>query len=154
MRLLLPVLLLGIVVMTPPAFADTPVQTNSSDEQAVLAFEAAVMSSYNRGDAAAAANHYAIDALVYIPGQPTKVGRNAIAANIARFMQDANFKLGYKNDLVSVAASNDLARTRGMLEVTYTDPQTRSARTITSNYLLVLRRDPKDGWQVVEDISF
>ena len=69
-------------------------------------------------------------------------------------MRDANFKLGYKNETLSVAASNDVAYTRGKLQVTYTDPETRAARTINSNYLLVLRRESKLGWQVVEDISF
>ena len=69
-------------------------------------------------------------------------------------MQDANFKLGYKNETLSLAAGNDLAYTRGKLQVTYTDPKTRAARTINSNYLPVMRREPKSGWQVVEDISF
>lgn len=75
-------------------------------------------------------------------------------ANIARFMQDANFKLSYENERVSVAGSNDFAHTRGKLHATYTDPKTRTARTIRSNYPLVMRRDPQSGWQVVEDISF
>jgi ketosteroid isomerase-like protein len=112
------------------------------------------MNSYNGGDPALAARHYATDAFVFIPGQPVTHGRDAIMANIARFMQDENFKLGYENERVSVAASNDLAHTRGKLRVTYTDPKTRAARTITSNYLLVMRRDPQSGWQVIEDISF
>jgi ketosteroid isomerase-like protein len=155
MRLLSPVLLAGCIVMqSGAASAEAPTHMPSSSEQAVLAFEAEVMNSYNGGDAALAARHYAADAFVFIPGQPVTRGRASIAANIVRFMQDANFKLGYKNERVSVAVSNDLAHTRGKLQVTYTDPKTRAARTITSNYLLVMRRDPQFSWQVVEDISF
>lgn len=154
MRLSFPLALAGSIVMAATAIAETPIRSASAQEQAVLAFEAALMASYNRGDAAFAASHYATDALVFIPGQPTKIGRGAIEANIARFMRDANFKLSYENQKVVVAASDDLARTRGKLEVTYTDPKTRAARTISSDYILVLRRHPETGWQVVEDLSF
>ena len=44
--------------------------------------------------------------------------------------------------------------TRGKLTVTYTDPKANTARTINSNYLLVMQRQPGAEWQVVEDISF
>ena len=155
MRLLAPALLAGCTLMqSGSASAEAPTNMPSRAEQAVRAFEAEVMNSYNSGDAALAARHYAMDAFVFIPGQPVTHGRNAIMANIARFMQDSNFRLGYENERVSVAASNDFAHTRGKLQVTYTDPKTRAVRTTTSNYLLVMRRDPLSGWQVLEDISF
>ena len=155
MRLLAPVLLAGCtLIQGDSASAEASTNTPSSSEHDLRAFEAEVMNSYNGGNATLAARHYAMDAFVFIPGQPATHGRSAITANIARFMQDPNFKLGYKNERASVAASNDLAHTRGKLQVTYTDPKTRAARTITSNYLLVMRRDPQSGWQVVEDISF
>lgn len=150
-----PLVLSGCIMLNSvSASAQAPVQEPGSQEEAVRHFEAHVMNSYNRGDAAAAARHYAVDAIVFIPGQPTTRGREAIAANIARFMRDANFKLGYKNEKLSVAASNDVAYTRGKLQVTYTDPETRVARTINSNYLLIMQRDAQSGWQVVEDVSF
>lgn len=155
MRLLAPVLLAGCtLVQGGSASAEAPTNMPSSPEQSVRAFEAEVMNSYNGGNAALAGRHYATDAFVFIPGQPATRGREAIMANIARFMQDANFKLSYENERISVAGSNDFAHTRGKLHVTYTDPKTRTARTIRSNYLLVMRRDPQSGWQVVEDISF
>lgn len=140
MRLLAPVLIAGCtLIQGGSASAQAPTNMLSSPEQAVRAFEAEVMTSYNGGDAALAARHCATDAFVFIPGQPATRGREAIMASIARFMQDANFKLGYKNERVSVAASNDFAHTRGTLQVTYTEPETRAARTVTSNYLLVMR---------------
>lgn len=153
-RLLPPLIFCGCMLQSGPASAEAPTLVSASYEQAVRSFEAEVMNSYNQGDAAQAARHYATNAVQFIPGQPTTRGRDAITSNIARFMQDANFKLGYKNETLSVAAGNDLAYTRGKLQVTYTDPKTRAARTINSNYLLVMSRDPKSGWQVVEDISF
>ena len=143
-----------ILMLSCPASAESPVAELASSEQDVRSFEAEVMNSYNGGDAEQAARHYAVDAFVFIPGQPATHGREAITQNIARFMQDANFKLGYKNETTSVAASNDAAYTRGKLQVTYTDPKTRAARTINSNYLLVMRGDQEVGWQVVEDVSF
>ena len=126
----------------------------ASLEQTVRAFEAEVFSAYNHRDADLAAGHYASDAWVFIPGQQVARGREAIAANIARFMKDPNFKLGYTNEKLCVAANNDMAYSRGKLQVSYTDPKTQAVRTITSNYLLVMRKDSKAGWQVVEDISF
>jgi ketosteroid isomerase-like protein len=154
-QLLAPVLLAGCIV-TPAALAaaQTPAGLPSSPEQAVLAFEAELMNSYNGGDAAVPARHYATDAFVYVPGEPVARGRAAITANIARFMRDSNFRLGYENEIVTVAASNDLAHTRGKLRITFTDPKSRAARMATSHYLLVMRRDPQSGWQVVEDVSF
>lgn len=153
-RSFLPLVVFGsVLAQGAPAKADTD-KVVSSSKQAVRAFESEVFSAYNEGDAARAAAHYAIDAWVFIPGQPVSSGREAIAANIARFMKDPNFKLGYTNETLSVAADNDMAYSRGKLQVSYTDPRTKAARTITSNYILVMRRDAKAGWQVVEDISF
>ena len=152
-RSFLPLMLLSTVLSAAPetsAGSDKPM----GSEQAVRDFESQVFSAYNQTDPALAARHYAKDAWVFIPGQPTARGREAIGANIARFLKDPNFKLGYTNDVVSVSASNDLAYTRGRLRVSYTDPKAQTARTITSNYMLVMRRDGEAGWQVVEDISF
>lgn len=123
-------------------------------EAEVRSFEAAVFSAYNGDDPARAATFYANDAFVFVPDQPHTKGREAIAANIARYMQDPHFALGYVNELTHVSASGDLAYTRGKLTVTYTDRRTKAARTIKSSYLLVMRREPSAVWQVVEDISF
>ncbi len=153
--------LLAILILPAPAVtggciavAQTPSQASASIEEDVRAFEAEVMNSYNRGNAEQAARHYASNASVFIPGQPPTRGREAISANITRFMQDPNFKLGYKNEALDVAASNDVAYTRGELQVTYTDKQSGAARTTNGNYLLVMRRESNSGWQVIEDVSF
>lgn len=154
-RPLLPLILFCSVL--PHAAAANAVgsdKVSTSLEQSVRSFEVEVFSAYNQGNAARAARHYASDAWQFIPGQSPSSGREAIAENITRFMQDPNFKLGYTNEVLSVAASNDVAYTRGKLQVSFTDPKTQAARTITSNYLLMMRRDPQVGWQVVEDISF
>ena len=153
-RSFLPLILLSSVLHAAPATPAGSDKPTRSSEQNVRDFESEVFSAYNQTDAARAAHHYAKDAWVFIPGQPSVRGREAIGANIARFMKDPNFKLGYTNGVVSVSASNDLAYTRGRLQVTYTDPKTQAARTITSNYMLVMRRDAEAGWQIVEDISF
>jgi uncharacterized protein (TIGR02246 family) len=120
----------------------------------VRAFEARVMGSYNSGDAAKAASHYATDAFVFVPGQTPAKGRVAIATNIARYMEDPNFRLSYANRSIDVSASSDLAYTRGELAVTFTDTKAKSARTMKSHYLLVMRRQRTSEWEVVEDISF
>ena len=152
----LPMMALAVAILLEgsamPAQART--QQMASAKEAVRAFEAEVMASYNRGDAGQAARHYATDALVFIPGQPVTRGRDAIAANIARFIQDPNFRLDYENEVIEVSASNDVAYTRGKLKVSYTDARTKAARTTDGHYLLVMRRDGKLGWQIVEDISF
>jgi ketosteroid isomerase-like protein len=145
-----PYLLLSGCVAT----SDRPSTAPASLERDVRAFEAEVFASYNGGDAARAARHYAADAYVFIPNQPPAQGRDAVAANIARYMEDPNFRLDYVNQSTEVSASSDLAYTRGRLSVTYTDSQANSARTVNSNYLLVMRRQPGSGWQVIDDISF
>lgn len=113
-RLFSPVMFCGcIALLSVSASAEPAAQMSPSVEQTVRSFEAQVMNSYNRGDAAQAARHYAADAFVFIPGQQATRGREAITANIARFMQDANFNLGYENEATAAAASNDVAYTRG-----------------------------------------
>ncbi|MDP4575705.1 DUF4440 domain-containing protein [Qipengyuania sp. G39] len=150
-------LLSGASFLLLPACAATSYPSNSefaSLEREVRAFEAEVFASYNGGNAVLAADYYAVDAYVFIPGQPPTLGRDAIAANISRYMEDRNFRLDYVNEFTKVSASSDLAYTRGRLSVTYTDRQESSVRTIDSNYLLVMQRQPGFGWRVVEDISF
>ncbi len=142
-------LLLGCAAIPHP-----PSAASASVESGVRAFEAEVFASYNGGDAARAASHYAADAVSFIPNKPPINGREAIAADIALYTQDPNFRLGYVNKAIKVSASSDLAYTRGQWTVTYTDPKANSARTINGNYLLVMRRQPSSEWQVVEDISF
>lgn len=149
-RLLLAICTLEFACVAAP---HTPPPTTAYVHQNVRTFEAKLMNSYNGDDAKRAASFYANDAFVFVPGQPSVRGRDAIAANIARYMQDPHFALGYTNELTTVSASGDLAYTRGKLNVTYTDPLTKTARTTSSNYLLVMRR-PNSEWQVVEDISF
>ena len=150
-----PLMLAACILMSGAAAgAETPGSVTAISEQAVRAFEAEVMNSYNRGDPGQAARHYATDAFVHSPGQPAARGREAIAANIARFMKDPNFKLGYSNERLGVAASNDVAYTRGKLQLTYTDPKTGTAQTMESGYFLLMRKDSEFGWQVAEDISF
>jgi len=147
-------LALGWLLLASCDAASNSVSDTTSMVDEVRAFEAEVFSAYNADDAARAARNYAKDAFVFIPGQPETHGREAIAANIARFMADPNFKLGYTNQQTRVAASHDLAEARGELRVTYTDSRTGSARTTTSHYLLVMQKQSDAGWQVVEDISF
>lgn len=122
--------------------------------QAVRAFEAEVFAAYNRDDADEAASHYADDAFVFIPDLPPARGRAMVAANIRQFMADPNFRLGYQNQQLHVSDDGSMAYARGRLDVTYTDRTTKAARTTSSNYLLVMRKDPTAGWQIVEDVSF
>jgi ketosteroid isomerase-like protein len=55
------------------------------------------------------------------------------------------------SDRIQVAASGDLAYTRGHYSMTMTDPVSRKPAASGGSYLTVWRRQADGGWKAVED---
>ena len=107
--------------------------------------------AYAAHDAAALAGAYADDAALANPGSPLVTGIEAIRRETAAFAADPNLRVQFASDRIEVAASGDLAYTRGHYTLTMTDPATRAPATSTGNYLTVWRRQSDDSWKAVED---
>jgi uncharacterized protein (TIGR02246 family) len=113
--------------------------------------EAKWMAAYNSHDAAALASNYAEDAVLANPDTPLVSGLDAIRKETAGFAADPNLKIDFSSDRVGVAASGDLAYSRGHYSMTYTDPDTKKPADSTGHYLTVYRKQADGSWKAVED---
>lgn len=107
--------------------------------------------AYAAHDAATLASAYADDAALANPGAPILTGIDAIRKETAAFAADPNLQVQFASDRVQVAASGDLAYTRGHYTLTMTDPATSKPTNSSGNYLTVWQKQPDGTWKAVED---
>jgi uncharacterized protein (TIGR02246 family) len=120
-------------------------------EKEIKGQEAQWARDYAEHDSEALASHYADDAALANPDTPLAVGKDAIRKETASFAADPNLRIEFASDRVQVAASGDLAYTRGHYSMTYTDPDTRKAATGSGSYLTVWKKQADGNWKAVED---
>ena len=134
------------------AAADKPDKVDTAAITAQLRqAEAKWNQAYAAHDAATLAGAYADDAALANPGAPLVTGLDAIRKETAAFAADPNLKVQFASDRIQVAASGDLAYTRGHYTMTMTDPATRKPAASSGSYLTVWRRQSDGGWKAVED---
>ncbi|MGH7023014.1 MAG: YybH family protein [Caulobacteraceae bacterium] len=107
---------------------------------------------WKSGDPGKVAAHYAPQAVVMIPGQAPVTGLEAIRAMAQKSMDDPAFNLAFSSDKVDVAASGDLAASRGTFTLTATDPATKTSTTTTGAFVTVYKPQPDGSWKAVWDI--
>ena len=107
--------------------------------------------AYAKRDAAALATMYADDAAIANPDSELVSGKQAIAEAVQGFASDPNLRVEFRSDRVQVAASGDLAYTRGRYTMTMTNPATKAPLTTKGNYLTVWRKQADGSWKAVED---
>lgn len=130
--------------------AATPVDSAKIEAQ-LRQTEAEWNKAYAGRDAAAVANFYSDDAALANPFAPLSTGKEAIAKDNKTFAADPNMSVEFASDRVQVAASGDMAYTRGHYTMTMTDPETRKPVTGKGNYLTVWQKQADGSWRVVED---
>lgn len=107
--------------------------------------------AYAARDAAALATAYADDAALANPGAPLVTGIDAIRKETSAFAADPNMRVQFASDRIQVAASGDIAYTRGHYTLTMTDSATNRPATSTGNYLTVWQKQRDGTWKAVED---
>ena len=107
--------------------------------------------AYAKRDAAALAGMYADDAALANPDSDLISGKEAIGEAVSSYASDPNFRLEFRSDRVQVAASGDLAYSRGRYTMTMTDPRTKGPFTSKGNYLTVWQKQADGSWKAVED---
>lgn len=107
--------------------------------------------AYAGHDAAALAGMYASDAALANPGSALVTGLDAIRRETATFAADRNLRVQFAADRIQVAASGDLAYTRGHYTLTMTDPGTGRPANSRGSYLTVWQKQPDGSWKAVED---
>jgi ketosteroid isomerase-like protein len=131
-----------------PAKVDT-----AAEEAAIRAKETAWMQAYNLHDAKALAGQYEDDASLASNGtalMTDTVGRSLFLDTMAK---DPALKVDFASDRIIVAASGELASSRGHYTMTYTDPATRQPKTEKGNYLTVYRKAADGSWKAIEDFT-
>ena len=107
--------------------------------------------AYAKRDAAALATMYADDAAIANPDSDLVSGKQAIAEATKGFASDPNLQVEFRSDRIQVAASGDLAYSRGRYTMTMTNPQTKAPYTSKGNYLTVWQKQADGSWKAVED---
>lgn len=107
--------------------------------------------AYAARDGAAVASFYSDDAALANPFAPLSAGKDAIARDNKAFAADPNMSVEFASDRVQVAASGDMAYTRGHYTMTMTDPETKKPVTGKGNYLTVWQKQKDGSWRAVED---
>jgi uncharacterized protein (TIGR02246 family) len=107
--------------------------------------------AYAAHDGAGLAGMYAHDAALANPGAALVTGIDAIRRETAAFARDPALRVTFASDRIQVAASGDLAYTRGHYSLTMTDPATRRPVTTSGPYLTVWQRQADNSWKAVED---
>jgi ketosteroid isomerase-like protein len=154
-RSLLPILLISCAAASAcnkqtgasPAAADTAAIAGS-----IKAGEAQWVQDYRAKDVAKALAHYAPDASLMPSGMAPMHGSKSIEAGLKGLIADPAFDLNFSADNVRVAASGDLAYTRGTYSLRVTDPKTRKPITDKGSYVTVYAKQADGSWKAVDDI--
>ena len=125
----------------------------SAEEAAIRAKETAWMAAYNKHDAEGLAGQYEDDAGLAGPGTPVMTDSASRAAFLRGFAGDPGLKVDFASDRIIVAASGELASSRGHYTMTYTDPATKQSKTETGTYITVYRKQDDGSWKAVEDLT-
>ena len=145
------ILALGAMVLAGCSNAAESKVDTAAVEKQIREKEARWMAAYNSHDAAALASNYAEDAALANPDTPLVTGLDAIRKETAGFAADPNLKIQFSSDRIGVAASGELAYSRGHYDMTYTDPETKKVADSSGHYLTVYRKQADGSWKAVED---
>jgi ketosteroid isomerase-like protein len=125
----------------------------AAEEAAIRAKETAWMAAYNRHDAGGLISQYEDDAGLAGPGAAAMTDATSRNAFLKGFASDPALKVDFASDRIIIAASGELASSRGHYSMTYTDPGTKQPRTETGTYLTVYRKQADGSWKAVEDMT-
>lgn len=142
---------LALLALASCAQPAAPKADTAAIENQLRQAEAKWNQAYASHDAATIAAAYADDAAMANPGAPLVTGADAIRKSTADFAADPNLKVQFASDRIQVAASGDLAYTRGHYTLTMTDPTTKKPSDSHGTYLTVWKKQADGGWKAVED---
>jgi ketosteroid isomerase-like protein len=121
---------------------------------AIKADEAAWGAAYAARDAAKVAGYLSKDAISMFQDTPNTMSAAASLADMTKGFKtpDPAWAFSLSNVSVDVAASGDLAVTRGTWKITYTDTKTKKVMTSGGNYVNVFRPQADGEWKITLDM--
>jgi uncharacterized protein (TIGR02246 family) len=126
--------------------------THDADVAALKANEAQWVQDYASKDIDKLMAHYADDAVLMVPSEPSASGKDAIRTSLKLMLMDPTLSLKFQPSKVDVAKSGDLAYTQGSYTLSLTDPQTKQIVTDHGSYVTTYRKQTDGSWKAVEDI--
>lgn len=149
---LLVAIALGLTACQPAAEQAAKVDI-AKEEAAIRAKEAGWMDAYNKHDAAGLTGQYEDDASLAANGMALMTDAAGRKTFLDAMASDPALKVDFASDRIIIAASGELASSRGHYTMTYTDPATKQPKTETGNYLTVYRKAADGSWKAVEDFT-
>jgi uncharacterized protein (TIGR02246 family) len=141
-------LLLGGCTQAPPPVVDT----RDADIKAIKEADAAEARDMAGKAFDKMASYYADDAILYTPGAPAAVGKDAIQA-MAKTLHDIDLDLKFSASKVDVAKSGDIGYAAGTYTEMATDPKTKRRSMEKGNYVTVYKKQADGGWKIIQDIN-
>ena len=143
---------IGITACKPAEDKSAKVDVEA-EEQAIRAKETGWMEAYNKHDANGLTGQYEDGASLGANGVALMTDAAGREAFLKPMAADPALKVDFASDRIIIAASGELASSRGHYTMTYTDPGTKQPKTETGSYLTVYRKAADGKWVAVEDFT-
>jgi ketosteroid isomerase-like protein len=136
---------------TQQSNTSAPADTKAIADQ-IRASEAQWVKDYAAHDVGKALAHYAPDAALMPSGMKRMTDTGSIEAGLKGLVGDPNFQLSFAPEKVEVAASGDLAYTRGTYTLRMSDPKTHQPMTETGSYITTYKKQTDGSWKAEDDM--
>jgi uncharacterized protein (TIGR02246 family) len=135
-----------------PSLCQQMPDTQSSDEQAIRAADAAWLKAVQANDVDRIVSFYADDASVFPIAEPIASGKEAIRKNWAHMLGIPGLRLVWQITKLEVSRSGDLAYVESTSQASFEDTQGKPA--VERGKAVTIWKKQKDGaWKAVVDIS-
>jgi uncharacterized protein (TIGR02246 family) len=129
-----------------------PIDSRKADEAAIAAAGLALAQAAEAKDLEKCMSFYDDDPVLFIPGAPAVVGKDAVRQAFAGFLAVQALRLETSGLLIDVAQSGDLAFERGSYADTITDAKGKTA-TATGKLALVWKKQADRSWKIAADTN-
>lgn len=144
----------GLLFLAPACQQQPPQapDTRAADEQALRDLENDWSKVAAAKDLDRFLGFYADDASVFEPNQPVKTGKEAIRADLTKFLATPGLTMNFQTVKVEVARSGDIAYTYGTYTSSKTGPKGKPVED-KGKYVTVYKKQPDGKWKAVADID-
>jgi uncharacterized protein (TIGR02246 family) len=129
-----------------------PMDTRKADEAAITAAGVALAQAAEAKDLDTCMSFYVDDPVLFVPGAPAVIGKDAVRQAFAGFLGVRALKLETSGLMIDVAQSGDLAFERGSYANTITDAKGKTT-TETGKLALVWKKQADGSWKIAADTN-
>ena len=129
-----------------------PMDTRKADEAAITAAGVALAHAAEAKDLDKCMSFYVDDPVLFVPGAPASIGKDAVRQAFAGFLEVQALKLETSGLIIDVAQSGDLAFERGSYANTITDAKGKTT-TETGKLALVWKKQADGSWKIAADTN-